>query len=110
MELSMYSWEVVCIDIDEDREFDDCRAIEEIGFLAPSLKRTGTNTAGAQITQGHKQFHIVLDGERIPLQHAKDPDIHHYVRTLDEDSPADPLLQLDGCSKYELENHIESVR
>lgn len=106
----MHSWEVVCVELDPDREYNDCRSIETIGFLAPSLKKSSTNTAGGQINQGHKQFHIKIDGERLPLQSAKDPDIHQYVRALDEDSADDPLLELPRCGKYELKNHIENVR
>jgi hypothetical protein len=105
----MYSWEAVCIELDSDRGYDDCRAIETIGFLAPSLKKSSTNTAGAQIKQGHKQFHIKIDGQKVSLQNAKDPELHQYVRTLDEDSPDDPLLDLPRCQKYELDNHIENV-
>lgn len=106
----MHSWEVVCIELDPDRNYDDCRAIEKIGFLAPTLKRSSTNTAGAQIKQGHKRFHIMMDGEKVPLQNHKDPDLLHYVRILDEDSSEDPLLDLPRCGKYELDNHIEGVR
>jgi hypothetical protein len=106
----MYSWEVVCVELGSNRDYDDCRAIETIGFLGPSLKKTSTNTAGAQIKQGHKQFHIEVDGEKIPLQNGKDPEIHQYVKTLDEDSSEDPLLDLQRCGKYELDNHIENVR
>jgi len=35
----MHSWEVLCIEIEEDSHFDDCRAISKIGYKAPTLRK-----------------------------------------------------------------------
>lgn len=102
----MHSWEVVCIDVDEDSEYDDCRAIREIGYLGPTLKRKSANTAAAQIRQGHSRFHFEDDGERVTLQGATDPDVHFYVKSTDADSPDDPLLELVACKQYEMDERF----
>jgi hypothetical protein len=102
----MHSWEVVCVEIADDSEFNDCRAIDEIGYLAPTLRRKPASVIGAQIKQGHKNLHITVDGREVQLQPAKDDDVHFYVRTLDEDSSDDPLLDQQSCDKYELEDRV----
>lgn len=105
----MHSWEVVCIEVDEDSEFDDCRAISTIGYRAPSLKKKSADVVGARIHQGHSDFHVVVDGEQVQLQAASDPDVNFYARTLDEDSPSDPLLELENCTDHELNERLEGI-
>lgn len=94
---------------DQDSEYDDCRAIEEVGFMAPTLRRASANVVAARIHQGQSDFHLERDGRRIPLQGVKDPDVHYYVRTLDEDGPDDPLLQLPACTTYEREQELSKL-
>lgn len=106
----MYSWEIVCIEVDEESKFDDCRAITELGYRAPSLKKVSANAIGAKIHQDHSMYHITVDGERVPLQAAKDPDVHFYTRTLDEDSTNDPLIEMVSCTRYEMDEHLKSVK
>lgn len=106
----MHSWEIVCVDVDTDREYTDCRAITELGYLAPTLRTKSADVVGAQIHQGHRRFHLDVDGESVPLQADRDPDVNFYVRALDEDEPGDPLLELPSCDKYQLENKLEGVR
>ena len=97
----MHSWKVACVEVDDERDVEDCRAISEVGYYAPSLSRKSADVVGAQIHQGHAAFHVVLDGERVPLQAGTDPDVNFYVRTLEEDSPEDPLLELRTCRGLE---------
>ncbi len=106
----MHSWEVVCVDRDPDREFDDCRAIEEVGFLAPSLREESANTVAARIHQDHSNFHITVDGEQVQLEAQRDPDVFFYPRTLEEDSPDDPLLALPPCNRYERDQKFAGKR
>lgn len=106
----MHSWEIVCVDVDTEREYADCRAITELGYLAPTLRKKSADVVGAQIHQGHRSFHVEVDGETVPLRADRDPDVNFYVRTLDDDEPGDPLLELTSCNKYELENKLQGVR
>lgn len=106
----MHSWEIVCVDVDTDREYADCRAITRLGYLAPTLREKPSDVVGAQIHQGHREFHVEVDGERVPLQADRDPEVNFYVRTLDDDAPDDPLLELPSCQTYALEDRLEGVR
>ena len=105
----MHSWEIVCIEVDEDSDYDDCRAITTLGYRAPSLRKKDSDVVGARIHQGHSDFHVVVDGERVPLQADREEDVHFYARTLDEDSPDDPLLDLKSCTQYEMDEHLQGV-
>ena len=105
----MHSWEVICIEVDEASEYDDCRAITTLGYLAPTLRKKRVDVVGARIHQGHSDFHVEIDGERVPLEAEQHPGMGFYTRTLDEDSPEDPLLGLTPCRQYELDEHIEGV-
>ena len=105
----MHSWEVACIEVDDERDVEDCRGIREVGYYAPSLSRKSADVVGAQIHQGHAAYHVVVEGERVPLQAGTDPDGTFYVRTLDEDSPEDPLLELRTCRDIEREERNPDV-
>jgi hypothetical protein len=105
----MHSWEVICIELDEDNEYDDCRAITTLGYLAPTLRKKSADVVGARIHQGHSNFHIEVDGERIPLRADRRSEVSFYARCLEEDSPDDPLLDIKRCAQYELDEHIEGV-
>ena len=105
----MHSWEVACIEVEDERDVEDCRAIREVGYYAPSLSRKSADVVGAQIHQGHAAYHVVVEGERVPLQAGTDPDGTFYVRTLDEDSPEDPLLELRTCRDLEREERNPDV-
>lgn len=107
----MHSWEVVAIGMREDAESDpaDCRAIREIGYLAPTLRVKDVDTAGKMIVQGHSQWHVTVDGEALALV-AVEEESDHYCRTLDEDSPDDPLLALPTISAWEKGERMERIR
>jgi len=107
--VAMHSWEVLCIEIEEDSHFDDCRAISKIGYKAPTLRKKSANAVGARIHQGHADWHANVDGHRFKLKGAKDPDKHFYARTLTEDSPDDPLLSLQKCSDLEKEKRYGNM-
>lgn len=100
-----HSWEVICVGYGDEPEYEDCRAIEEIGYKAPTLRRKKVDAAGTMIESGLSNFHIDQDGRKIPLQRAKDKYV--YVRTLDEDSADDPLLDLPTIQQYKLEKNLK---
>jgi hypothetical protein len=105
----MHSWEVVCIAVDGESDYNDCRAITKIGHNAPTLKKQDTNHVAAKIHQGHSDYHIKPNGTHVPLQAVRDDELHLYVRTLDEDTADDPLLDLPTCNDYELSSQLESI-
>lgn len=105
----MHSWEIVCIDVDSDSEYDDCRAITELGYLAPTLNKKSSDEIGAQIHQGHRAFHITIDGTRHQLKSDRQQDVNFYVRTLDKNSVDDPLLSIEACSSYQLEDKMSEL-
>lgn len=107
---SMYSWEVVCIGVDEESEFDDCRSITRLGYKSPSLTTKSSDEIGAQMHQGHRNMHITVDGSHHELQAGRHFKEYFYARALDHDSPDDPLLSLDSVSEYKMENMIEEIR
>jgi hypothetical protein len=99
----MYSWKVRCVGIDEDSEYDDCRAIHTIGKeVAHNLKEKQVDMVASQIANENAGYHIEIDGEKVPLKAAKG-EMGMYVRTLDEDSPDDPLLELPTIQEFQLE-------
>lgn len=103
-----YSWEVLCVDVDEDSEYDDCRAVDEIGFrVAAGLRRKTMDTAAVMVESGNTDYHVTVDGERVPLQPVVD-EPPRYLRTLDEDSSTDPLLDLPTCAEYEMEQRLST--
>lgn len=105
----MHSWEIVCVELDDDSDFDDCRAISALGYLAPTLRKKSADVVAARIHQDHSNFHIEVDGERVPLRADRHPDVDFYTRTLEEDRPDDPLLDVKQCQTYEMEEHIQGV-
>lgn len=105
----MYSWKVPCVGIAEDSEFDDCRSIRTIGKeVANNLREKQVDMVSSQITSGNTAYHIEVDGERIQLQAASDGP-RQYVRTMDEDSSTDPLLDLPTIEEYKHEERFGGV-
>lgn len=105
----MYSWPVVCIGVDEESEYDDCRAIHTIGKeVAHNLREKQVDMIASQITNENAGYHLVVNGREIPLQAAKH-DSKMYVRTMDEDSPEDPLLELPTIEEFELEEKFSAL-
>ena len=98
---SEHGWEVVCLDIDETSDYEDCRAIKRIGFhVANSVKKEPVDTTAGKIRSDLSGYYVTSGGEPVPLQPAK-ADGASYVRSLDSDSDNDPLLSLPSCTEYE---------
>lgn len=105
----MYSWEVVCLDADEESDYDDCRAVTIIGKeVANNLREKQVDMVASQIANDNSAYHIVVDGRKIPLQAAK-ADSRMYVRTLDEDSPDDPLLDLPAVEEWKYDDKYRGL-
>jgi hypothetical protein len=105
----MYSWKVVCVGVDEDSEYDDCRAIHTIGKeVAHNLREKRVDMVASQITNENAAYHIVVDGEKIPLKAAKS-ETGMYVRTFDEDRSDDPLLDLQTIEEFELDARFGDI-
>lgn len=96
-----HSWEVVCVSYQDETDYDDCRALKEIGYLAPSLRTKKVDAVASMINSGLSNFHIMLDGRKIPLKSAEGT--RYYARVKDEDTPDDPLLDLPTVTEYKNE-------
>lgn len=106
----MHSWEVVCVEVSDEREFTDCRGIETVGFRAPSLRTKPADTVASRIQSGLSDFHVTVDGERVPLQASNDEDVNMYPHVLEENSPDDPLLGLPSCERYARDQEFANLR
>lgn len=100
-----HSWEVVCIEWEEEPDFDDCRGLDKIGYMAASLQTKRVDSVGSMIDSGISNYHLDLDGVRIPLKAATDNG--YYVRTEDQDTPDDPLLNLPTFQEYKMEEKFK---
>lgn len=99
---SEYGWQVRCLDLADEPEFDDCRSIERIGFhVANSVRKEAVDITAAKIrAENSSGYFIEVNDEPIPLQPAGHED-QNYVRTYDTDRSDDPLLSLPTCTDYE---------
>jgi len=89
-----------------DSPYNDCRQIDEIGFVvANNLETKTADTAACMVIQGQSAYHVVVDGERFDL-HPAGESPNRYLRTLDEDSPDDPLLRIPSIQEYEREQMV----
>lgn len=91
------AYRVECVNIDENSDHDDCRCIEEIGIPA---KRGDVNLYTPEEIhdriQSGDEFFVEHEGERtflIPV----DREGTKYVRTEQNDTSDDNLLQQDPC-------------
>ena len=105
----MFSWEVICVEVDPESEFDDCRSIESIGVsVADSLRRKKVDSTAGIIRNDLGSYHVTDGDRRIPLRGVRG-DEFMYVRTLDEDSPSDPLLDMPRCETCEASRRWEQL-
>lgn len=106
----MHSWEVVAIELRDEvtEEPEDCTAISELGYLAPTLRVKDVDTVGKMMVQGHSQWHVEVDGEERALEPVK-RNTKHYCRILDEDSPDDPLLALPTVPEWEQGERLDRL-
>lgn len=102
-----HSWEVVSIDIDTESDHTNCRCIERIGFLAPTLNWRTVKQAVVMMESGLSGYHITKDGARMPLRIAGSE--QRYLRVTDSDSETDPLLDLPEKQVFEQKSRFESV-
>ena len=90
------TYTVVCVDIDESSNHDDCRCIENVGFRAENggvAKRT-PEQAYEMIDDPGDTAHI--EGTDTELEQATRGSTK-YVRTQSNDTKNDNLLQQDSC-------------
>jgi hypothetical protein len=86
----MADYEVKCVDLNYGSRYDDCRAIEAIGFEA-----VGGGFTRKTPEEVHRLI-VVYRGERSAVRPAADGDVR-YVRAADEDTADDPLLKQPSC-------------
>lgn len=107
----MTNWEgfeIVCIELEDDSEYEDCRAIEEIGIHAPSLRKHEIDKAWASLKKRQYWYHIKIDGELVHPKPAKENG-RKYIHVNQELTPDDPLLQLPRCKKYQRRKEFENL-
>ena len=64
----MHSWEVTCIELRENSEYDDCRSIEKIGFkVASQIQKRNIDQAYSMIESNLTNYNVVVNGEDIAL-------------------------------------------
>jgi hypothetical protein len=86
------------VSLDYDSRYDDCRAIETIGFESVDggfTRRTPAEVHRLVADADHSAY-VVYRDERSTLRPVTDGD-HAYVRTEPEDTPEDPLLKQPSC-------------
>lgn len=94
----MAAYEVECVTIDYGSRYDDCRAIEAVGFEAAGGGLTRKSPAEVHhliTTEGHTVY-VTYHGERSDLRAVEDGEMQ-YVRCEPEDTDDDPLLKQPSC-------------
>lgn len=94
----MAGYRVVCVVIDYDSPHDDCRCVEALGFRSQSggtITRTPAEVYGMIEEAGDT---VVVDYREETLKLvAATRDGTRYVRTEDEDTAEDALLNKQTC-------------
>lgn len=96
----MTSYRVKCITTDPDSSHDDCRSITELGFegMSKDIVTKTPETVHSIIDKPRTDVYIVVEGSKVVLKQVED-DGTKYVRTADEDTADDPLLDLPACEE-----------
>ncbi len=91
-------YEVICVTLDYDSEYEDCRCIDGLGFRTPD---------GSTTTRSPEQVWEMIerDGDTVVVEYrneqselvAVEDDGRRYVRTEPEDTPEDPLVKKQPC-------------
>lgn len=103
----MASWEVVAADRTTEEPVEDCREIDVLGYrVAGSVREKDVATAAIMIENGRTNMHILVNGEEVSLRPAGEG-ANRYVRTIDSDSPDDPLLSLPSIAEYKQQKEAE---
>ncbi|MEF8882510.1 MAG: hypothetical protein V5A34_08320 [Halapricum sp.] len=94
----MAEYEVQCVSVDYDSQYDDCRAIETLGFDATDGGFTRKTPAEIHrlVAETDNTVYVVYHNERSDLRAVTDGD-RRYVRTEPTDSSEDPLLKQPSC-------------
>lgn len=101
-------FEIVCVDVNQDDEYDDCRAIEQIGFLAPSLNLDARVKAWESLEKRPYWYHVEINGEQVHPVPDKVGN-RKFIRVADENTPDDPLLELPSCAEYKRKQQLEAL-
>lgn len=94
----MAAYEVECVTIDYGSPFDDCRAIEVVGFEAVDggiTQKTPAEVHELISSEGHDAY-VVYHGERSDLRPVENGGVR-YVRCASADTDDDPLLKQPSC-------------
>lgn len=94
----MASYKVACVSMDYDADVDDCRCIEEIGFVTSKGKittRTPTEVHRMIADENHTVI-VEYHGEQTKLE-AVERDGVKYVRSASTDTSDDTLMKKPGC-------------
>lgn len=100
---------IVCVNVDEESEFDDPRAITEFGIQAPKLRVKAADMVWSiQQSRGH-YVHLEVNGEEInPIPEREDG--VRYLRVADTLTSEDPLMELPTCTEYKLQERVENAQ
>lgn len=100
---------IVCIEVDEESEFDDPRSISAIGFLAPKLKVQETGMAWGILKSRENYLCLEIDGKPVnPVPETVNG--VKYLRTADALTPEDPLMELPTHEVYKNEARFSAIR
>lgn len=94
----MGAYEVICVTLDYDSPYDDCRRLDSLGFESTTGGITRkTPTEVHELAANHEDtVYVTYHGERREVRPAE-RDGQRYVRTTDEDTAEDPLLKQPSC-------------
>jgi hypothetical protein len=94
----MSDYEVECVSVDYDSPYDDCRAIEAVGFesVEGGITRMDPAEVHRMIADSEDEVHVVYHGERTTVLPVTDGE-RRYVRAADEDTSEDPLMKQPSC-------------
>lgn len=101
-------FELVCIEVDEDADFDDVRAITGVGYLAPSLRRKSHEYAW-WLVANHDPALFVRTDSGVARPTAETVEGRKVIQVADELSPDDPLLDLPTCDEYRSDQQLQHV-
>lgn len=109
--MAYHGFELTCIKIDDESQYDDPRSIEEYGFEAPTLTFKSTDLVGSiqKNRHGHGPYvHVKVESE-VVIPEAVSTDDGHYLRTMSKWDADDPLMSLPLCGDYQYEEKMASI-
>lgn len=109
--MAWHGFEIVCIDLADDSEYSDPRAITHVGYEAPSLTISPLDKVAAiqASNVGTRPFvHLKVNGTPV-VPEVKELDGTRYLRVADDFSPDDPLMGLPTCDEHEYAMETEHI-